>query len=81
MKTTILILALFCFSFSLESSTHSVGLTLEKASEAITITIHHHLGNGEFIEIDIPIEALEGHLIHGDHEDGGPCEPPICFPG
>ena len=77
MKTTILILALFCFSFSLESSTHCEELALEQSTEVITVTIHHKLGNGEFIELEMPIEALFGHILHGDHT-GGTCEPPAC---
>jgi len=75
MKTTILILALFFFSFSLESSTHFEYLELEQSTEVITVTIHHNLGNGEFIELEVPIEALIGHMFHGDHIA---CVPPHC---
>ena len=75
MKTTILILALFFFSFSIESSTHCEELALEKATEVITVTIHHKLGNGEFIELELPLVAVKGHLLHGDHIA---CVPPDC---
>ena len=75
MKTTILILALFCFSFSIESSTHCEELALEQSTEVITVTIHHNLGNGEFIELEVPAEGVIGHMFHGDHIA---CVPPDC---
>ncbi len=78
MKTTILILALFCFSFSLESFTPSEETSLKLSAKIETVTIHHYLGNGQFFEMEIPIEALNGHIMHGDHETGGVCEPPFC---
>jgi len=80
MKTTILILAVFLFSFSLESSTGSEDVTIEQAK----VTIHHKLGNGQFIELEIPLQALPAHLGHGDHfggssgGGGGGCTPPAC---
>ncbi len=80
MKTTILLLALFLLSFSLESSSLSENVTLEQAK----VTIHHKLGNGQFIEIEIPLQAVPAHLVHGDHfgetdgGGGGGCNPPAC---
>ncbi len=77
-ENTIFILALFIFSFSLESSTGSENLTLEQSKE----TIHHSLGYGQFMEIEIPIQAVPAHLGHGDHfgvsSGGGGCTPPDC---
>ena len=80
MKTTILILALFCFSFSLESSTHCEELALEKANEVITITVYHYIGTGgEYIELELPLVAVTGHLLHGDSLiDPTGCQPPDC---
>lgn len=71
MKTTLLLLILFFFTFSLESS------TIEEISpkEGDKILIMHNTGNG-FIEIEISIDALESHLNHGDHIS---CAPP-CRP-
>ena len=69
MKTVItLILALFMFSFTLESS--------DDLPQGDMILIEHNTGNG-FIEIEIPIEALPHHLAHGDHIScAPPCQPP-----
>ena len=70
MKTVItLILALFMFSFTLESSTN------ELPKQGDKILIMHYTENG-FIEIEISIDALESHLNHGDHVS---CLPP-CRP-
>jgi len=77
MKTTILILALFFFSFSLESSTHSEGLALEQPAEVLTFTVHHYTGTGsEYIVLELPIEAATAHLLHGDDFCLPPCQPP-----
>ena len=69
MKTVItLILALFMFSFTLESS--------DDLPQGDKILIMHNTGNG-FIEIEISIDALESHLDHGDHISClPPCQPP-----
>ena len=65
MKTTIFILALFCFSFSLESFTQSEELVLENIPE--TSLVWHWIGSeGEYIELYLPIEAAVAHLLHGD---------------
>ena len=78
MRTSILILALFFLSFSLNSAEQSQNLNIEQPVEIRTVFIHHQIGNnGETIELEIPIEALPYHLLHGDHQ-GGPCEPPLC---
>ena len=71
MKTTLLILVLFFFTFSLKSS------AIEEISpkQGDTILIMHNTGN-DFIEIEISVEALESHLAHGDYID---CLPP-CRP-
>jgi hypothetical protein len=72
MKKLILILALFLFTFTLESS------TIEENSpmQGDKILILHNTGNG-FIEIEISIDALESHLAHGDYVDClPPCQPP-----
>jgi len=77
MKTTLLILTLFLFSFSLESA------MIEEISpkQGDKILIMHNTGNG-FIEIEISIDALESHLDHGDlyidGGGGGGCIPPAC---
>jgi hypothetical protein len=79
MKTTLFILVLFFFTFTLESS------TIEEISpkEGDKILIMHNTGNG-FVEIEISISALESHLDHGDSiigdgdGGGGGCEPPAC---
>jgi 6-phosphogluconate dehydrogenase len=77
MKTTLFILVLFFFTFTLESS------TIEEISpkEGDKILIMHNTGNG-FVEIEISISALKAHLNHGDSiidgGGGGGCEPPAC---
>ncbi len=86
MKTIIIILPLFFFSFSLESAQRSQDLTLEQVTDLVTIrhfvdfvTIRHFIGmeNGikRFIVITVPVEALAVHLSHGDLLD---CIPPHC---
>ena len=76
MKTTILILALCCFSFSLESSTHSEELPLEQPTEIITFTVHHYTGIGsEYVVLELPSEAAWVHLFHGDYVCLPPCRP------
>ena len=73
MKTTLLVLVLFFFTFSIESS------TIEEVSpkQGDKILIMHKTGNG-FIEIEISNNALEYHLAHGDYIscDWPPCVPP-----
>jgi hypothetical protein len=64
MKTTLLILALCLFSFSMESSAN-----IEK------VAIHHRTQDGSFIELKVSQAALEGHLIHGDNICLPPCRP------
>jgi len=88
MKTIIIILPLFFFSFSLESAQRSQDLTLEQVTDLVTIrhfvdfvTIQHFIGmeNGirQFIIMDIPVEALPAHLLHGDLLVAD-CTPPQC---
>ena len=72
MKTSLLIIAFFLFTFTLESS------TIEEIypQQGDKILIMHNTGNG-FIEIEISIDALESHLNHGDHIScAPPCQPP-----
>ncbi len=86
MKTIIIILPLFFFSFSLESAQRSQDLTLEQVTDLVTIrhfpdlvTIRHFIGmeNGikQFVIISVPVEALAVHLLHGDILA---CVPPNC---
>ena len=71
MKTTILILALFCFSFSLESSTQSEELAIENPPE--TYTVWHYIGSeGEYIILNLPEAAAIVHSLHGDYVCGEP---------
>ena len=77
MKTTILILALFCISFSLKSFTSSEYVALEQANEIITFTVHHYTGIGcEYLVFELPLEAALAHLLHGDDVCLPPCQPP-----
>ena len=72
MKNTLLIFALLLFSFFIGNT--------EPSGERITI-LHRAGNNGanrssrEWVVMDIPIEALEVHLSHGDEL---PCVPPQC---
>ena len=76
MKTTILILALFCFSFSLESFTPLEDVALQEPTEIITFTVHHYTGTGsEYVVLELPIEAACVHLYHGDYVCLPPCRP------
>ena len=81
MKINVLILALFLFSFSLNSTSYSQDLIINQSSQSITV--HHYVrtinGVPYFIELQISTQALQYHLNHGDHlEDPTGCEPPDC---
>jgi hypothetical protein len=83
MKTTILILVLFIFSFSIGSTETSEDVALEDANVEYSIRIRHYLGseNGpnQYIEIEAPYSAWAGHVMHP--EDCYlvlSCEPPLC---
>jgi hypothetical protein len=76
MKTTILILVLFLFSFSIGSNEPSEDVALEQANEIITFTVHHYTGTGsEYVVLELPIEAAWVHLYHGDYVCLPPCRP------
>jgi len=77
MKTIIIILPLFFFSFSLESAQRSQDLTLEQVTDFVTIRhfIGMENGNRQFIIMNIPVQALPAHLSHGDLLA---CTPPNC---
>jgi len=84
MKTNILILLIFIPSLTINCTSYSQDLIADNSSR--TISIHHDVGiiNGSkcFIVFEIPREALQYHLNHGDylhHSTGTLCQPPECI--
>ena len=81
MKTNILILVIFITSLTINCTSYSQDLIVDNSF--LTVSIHHNAGkiNGSpcFIVFEIPREALQYHLNHGDYlNHPTPCEPPLC---